>query len=206
MSDDKIIRPDMISSPLFIVIMGSPGAGKGTQAERLSKKHSIPHISSGELLRQTAKEKSPPGKRLKECMDRGELAPNDVIIDIMAERLGKNDCKKGFIIDGFPRARVEAIALEEILEHQGRKLGNVIEIKISREECLRRLAGRGRHDDKDDVINRRYDIYLEQSGEVRKYFKTRENLYKEINGENSEEFIEDALNGLVNIIDVKCEM
>jgi len=208
MSDGKITykKTDFISSPLFIVIMGSPGAGKGTQAERLAKKHSIPHISSGELLRQTAKEKSPLGKRLKECMDRGELAPNDVIIDIMAERLGKDDCKKGFIIDGFPRAGVEVIALEEILAGQGRKLGNVIEIKISREECLRRLAGRGRHDDKDDVINRRYDIYLEQSSEVRKYFKTRENLYKEINGENSEEVIENALNSLVNIIDVRCEM
>ena len=199
MSDDKIThnRRDMISSPLFIVIMGSPGAGKGTQAERLSKKHSIPHISSGELLRETAKEKSPLGKRLKECMDRGELAPNDVIIDIMTERLGRNDCKKGFIIDGFPRAGVEAIALEEILAGHRRKLGNVIEIKISREECLKRLAGRGRHDDKEDVINRRYDIYLEQSHEVREYFKTREHLYKEINGENSEEFIEEELNNLV---------
>jgi len=177
--------------------MGSPGAGKGTQAEKLGKQYAIPHISSGELLRETARQNTPVGRRLKEYMEKGELAPNDVIIDIMTERLNRPDCKKGFIIDGFPRARIEAIALEEILATQKRKLGNVIEIKISREECIRRLKDRGRYDDKMDVINKRYDIYLSQSYEVREHFKTRKNLYKEINGEGSKESVEKELNKIL---------
>ena len=188
---------DLKTSPLFMVIMGSPGAGKGTQAEKLAENYKIPHISSGELLREVAKEDSPTGKSLKKMMDKGELAPSELIIEIMEERLSKADCKKGFIIDGFPRKKNEAIALEKILEKFGKTLGNVMEVKISREECIVRLMDRGRKDDEKDVINNRYDIYLEESDEVREYFKTKKNLYREINGERAEDFIQEEIKNIL---------
>jgi adenylate kinase len=168
-----------------MVIMGTPGAGKGTQADIISKRFNIPHISSGALLREVASQDSPLGRDLKACMDSGALAPNDLIIKIMEERLNNTDCKNGFIIDGFPRAGVEAQALEEILARQGRKLGNVIEIKISLEECIGRLSIRGRHDDREDVIRKRHSIYLKETHDVREYFKLKKDLYKEISGDRT---------------------
>jgi len=190
-------KSNLQTSPLFMIIKGGPGAGKGTQAKKLSEKYKIPHISSGDLLREVAKEDSPEGRRLKILMDKGELAPNDLIIDIIEKRLNKPDCRKGFILDGFPRARVEAKALEKILERQGRKPGNVIEIKISWEETLKRLAGRGRDDDKKEVIENRYKIYLKEAKEVIGYFKRRKNLCTEINGERKPEFITEDLIELI---------
>jgi len=184
---------NLISSPLFMVIMGTPGGGKGTQADIISKKFNIPHISSGALLREVASRDTPSGRELKACMDSGALAPNDLIINIMEERLNNTDCRNGFIIDGFPRAGIEAVALDHILAKQGRCLGNVIEIKISLEECIARLSVRGRHDDREDVIKNRYNIYLKETHDVREYFKGKKGLYKEISGEKPVEIITEEL-------------
>jgi len=121
-----------------MVLFGPPGAGKGTQAEALMKKFGIPAISTGDILRDAVARKTPVGLKAKEFMDAGELVPDEVIIGIVIERISKQDCKNGYILDGVPRTLVQAEALEE----QGIEVDVVLSIEISDEEILERLGGR----------------------------------------------------------------
>lgn len=125
-----------------LLIMGPPGAGKGTQAEVLTKKFDIPHISTGDMFRAAVKEGTELGKKAKECMDKGQLVPDEITIGIVKERLAKDDCKKGFLLDGFPRTAEQADALTKILEDL--KLPNirVLNINVPKEELVARAIGR----------------------------------------------------------------
>lgn len=125
-----------------LLLMGPPGAGKGTQAEVLTEKFNIPHISTGDMFRAAVKEGTELGKKAKECMDKGQLVPDEVTIGIVKERLSKDDCKKGFLLDGFPRTVEQADALTKILEEL--KLPNirVLNINVPKEELVERAVGR----------------------------------------------------------------
>jgi adenylate kinase len=125
-----------------LVFMGLPGAGKGTQAEKIVEHFQIPHISTGDMFRSAIKEETPLGKEAKSYMDRGELVPDEVTIGIVNERLAKDDCKKGFLLDGFPRTVAQAEALENMLALADRKIDHVIYIEVSRNLLLARLTGR----------------------------------------------------------------
>jgi adenylate kinase len=125
-----------------LVFMGLPGAGKGTQAERIVDHFQIPHISTGDMFRSAIKEGTPLGNEAKSYMDRGELVPDEVTIGIVNERLAKDDCKKGFLLDGFPRTVAQAEALENMLALADRKIDHVIYIEVSRDLLLARLTGR----------------------------------------------------------------
>ena len=122
--------------------MGPPGAGKGTQAKLLEERFDVPHISSGDLLRSAVKRKTPMGKRAKRFMDRGELVPDDIFLGAMQERLARNDCARGFILDGFPRTVAQPEALASILSTTGTKMDSVVSIIVPREELVKRLSGR----------------------------------------------------------------
>ena len=122
--------------------MGPPGAGKGTQAERLIEKYGIPQISTGDMFRAAVKEQTPLGLEAKKYMDNGQLVPDAVTIGIVRERLAKDDCKKGFILDGFPRTTSQAVSLDAILSDLGIKLDGVINIAVPDEELVRRTTGR----------------------------------------------------------------
>lgn len=125
-----------------IVFMGMPGAGKGTQADRLISKYNIPHISTGDMFRAAIKDETPLGMEAKRYMDRGELVPDEVTIGIVRERLEQDDCQSGFLLDGFPRTVAQAEALEEILHNLGKKIDHVINIDVPKEELVARLSGR----------------------------------------------------------------
>ncbi|MEK4967662.1 adenylate kinase [Cytobacillus sp. FSL R7-0696] len=125
-----------------LVLMGLPGAGKGTQAERIVEKYGIPHISTGDMFRAAIKEETPLGLEAKSFMDKGELVPDEVTIGIVRERLGKPDCEKGFLLDGFPRTVAQADALENILSDLSRKIDYVINIDVDQEILMERLTGR----------------------------------------------------------------
>jgi adenylate kinase len=127
---------------LNIVLMGLPGAGKGTQAERIVDELKIPHISTGDMFRQAVKEGTPLGQEAKKCMDQGQLVPDRVTIGIVRERLGKADCADGFLLDGFPRTVPQAEALDEVLAEMGKSLDHVLYIEVGEEELIRRLTGR----------------------------------------------------------------
>lgn len=127
---------------MHILLMGPPGAGKGTQAAELVKAFGIPHISTGDMFRAAVKEGTELGKQAKACMDAGKLVPDSVTIGIVRERLAKDDCKKGFILDGFPRTVEQADALTGILKDLGLTLTRVLNISVPAEDLIERAVGR----------------------------------------------------------------
>jgi adenylate kinase len=125
-----------------LVLMGLPGAGKGTQAEKIVDQYGIPHISTGDMFRAAMKEGTVLGLQAKSFMDKGELVPDEVTIGIVRERLSKDDCRKGFLLDGFPRTVPQAEALENILANLERKIDYVINIDVDKSVLVERLTGR----------------------------------------------------------------
>jgi len=125
-----------------LILLGPPGAGKGTQAQLIVDRYHIPQISTGDILRAAVKEGTPLGKQAKAFMDQGQLVPDEVIIGIMNERLRGPDCDSGFILDGFPRTIAQAEALQTILPKIGKSIDHVINIDVDSEELVRRLTGR----------------------------------------------------------------
>jgi len=126
----------------FIVLLGAPGAGKGTQADILAKRTGLPHISSGDIFRENLKKQTELGKLAQKYMSKGELVPDDVTIAMIKERLSRPDCAKGAILDGFPRTPAQAKALDEMLTELGGKVAVVPFIKVPEEELVERLSGR----------------------------------------------------------------
>lgn len=127
---------------LRTVLLGPPGAGKGTQAVKIVEKYNIPHISTGDIFRENIKNGTELGKRAQEYMNRGELVPDDLVIEIATDRLLADDCKNGFLLDGFPRTVYQAEKLDEFLAAHGQKLDIVIDIEVDKEELITRLTGR----------------------------------------------------------------
>ncbi len=125
-----------------LILLGPPGAGKGTQAQMIVDRFQIPQVSTGDILRAAVKEKTPLGAKAKEYMDQGKLVPDELVIGIIEERLKNPDCNQGFILDGFPRTIAQAEALQPILVKMGKAIDHVINIEVDDEELVRRLTGR----------------------------------------------------------------
>ena len=125
-----------------LVLMGLPGAGKGTQAEKIVEKYNIPHISTGDMFRAAIKDGTELGLQAKSFMDQGALVPDEVTIGIVKERLSKDDCKEGFLLDGFPRTVAQAEALEDILSELNRPIDYVINVDVDKDILMERLTGR----------------------------------------------------------------
>ena len=127
---------------MYILLMGPPGAGKGTQAERLIREYGIPQISTGDMFRAAVKSGTPLGKEAKSYMDKGALVPDSVTVGIVKERLAQEDCKDGWILDGFPRTTAQAASLDSILHEMGISLTAVLGINANREDLVKRVSGR----------------------------------------------------------------
>ncbi|ADK17107.1 MULTISPECIES: adenylate kinase [Clostridium] len=125
-----------------IILLGPPGAGKGTQAKFISEEYSIPHISTGDIFRKNISEKTPLGVEAKKYLDNGQLVPDEVTINIVKDRLGKDDCKEGFLLDGFPRTVNQAEALDLFLNNKGQKIDTALLIDVPKELILERMTGR----------------------------------------------------------------
>lgn len=125
-----------------IILLGAPGAGKGTQAKKIVEKYGIPHIATGDILREAVAKGTELGKKAKEYMDRGELVPDEIVIGIVKERLQQPDCEKGFLLDGFPRTLKQAEALDEMLKELGKSIDAVIYIDVPEEEVVKRIVYR----------------------------------------------------------------
>ena len=125
-----------------VVLLGPPGAGKGTQAARIVEKYGVPHISTGDIFRANIKAGTELGKRAQEYMNRGELVPDELVVEIATDRLAADDCKEGFLLDGFPRTVFQAEKLDEFLASKGRKIEHVLNIEVGRDDLMARLTGR----------------------------------------------------------------
>jgi len=164
-----------------IVFIGPPGAGKGTQAERMIERYRLAHLSTGDMLRAARDAQTDVGRKADEYMSAGRLVPDDIIVEIIAERLAEPDCRAGYLLDGFPRTIAQAEALDAMLADKGTPLDVVLELRVPEEELFRRLAGRGRADDKPEVIRQRLVAYREQTEPLLEYYG-KAGLLKSVDG------------------------
>ena len=158
-----------------LVLVGPPGAGKGTQAVRLAERLDVPHISTGDLFRANLQPgaETPLGLEAKRYMDAGDLVPDSVTVAMVRERLAVDDAGKGFILDGFPRNLSQASALEQLLTERGEDVDAVVEFRVPEEELVQRLLGRGRTDDTEDVIRRRQQVYRDETAPLLAHYRDR---------------------------------
>ena len=175
--------------PLNVLVLGPQGAGKGTQAKRISAEYDIPHIASGEILRSEMQAGTELGLRVKDVYDRGDLVSDDLMIELIKTRLAQPDTDAGFILDGFPRTTVQAEALDEMFGDIGRSFSVVFALQIPDDVALARLLKRaeleGRADDTDDGIRRRLENYHRETEPLVEYYRARGNLVH-IHGDRSE--------------------
>lgn len=180
-----------------VVFVGPPGAGKGTQADRIVAKYRLLHLSTGDMLRAARDAKTPVGLKADEYMSAGKLVPDDVIIAIIVERLSQPDTSHGVLLDGFPRTVVQAEELDRCLAERGEKLDVVLELAVPEEELFTRLASRGRADDQPEVIRQRLVAYREQTAPLLDYY-SQDGLLKKIDGLGS---VEDIFGRIEAVLD-----
>jgi len=154
-----------------MVLLGPPGAGKGTQAEKLAEKFGIPQISTGDLFRNNISNGTPLGVEAKKYLDAGDLVPAELTNALVDDRLNDADVAGGFILDGFPRSVEQAEALKEMLAERNLKLDAVLEFRVSESELLTRLKSRGRADDTEEVILNRMNVYRDETAPLLDYYR-----------------------------------
>lgn len=171
-----------------LIFLGPPGAGKGTQASRIADFYQVPHISTGDILRNNVAEKSPLGLQAQEYMDKGDLVPDGLILDMVEERLKKHDAQDGWVLDGFPRNVAQANFVEKLLsankngndtQEEKAEISNslmVINLQVPDEVLVGRLLSRGRQDDNEETIRNRLKVYYQQTQPLIEFYKERQQL------------------------------
>ena len=185
-----------------LILFGPPGSGKGTQSERLISKYGLKHLSTGDLLRSEIAGQTPLGLAAKSFMDKGQLVPDEVVIEMISSALDNNPRANGFLFDGFPRTTAQAEALDKLLSQKGTSIAIVLALQVSQDELVKRLLNRGltsgRSDDtKEDVILARLVEYEKKTAAVAEYYKKYDKVVY-VKGEGSIDDIFDALSGAID--------
>lgn len=186
---------------LNIVIFGPPGAGKGTQSEKIIEKYQVKHISTGDLFRWHTKNDTPLGLKVKEIMNSGQLVSDDITIAMLREEVEKNPQASGFLFDGFPRTVPQAEALDGLMKSMGTEIHAVVELEVTEEEVRSRIAKRkeleGRADDADDKLEKRIQEYFSKTVHVLPYYKD-QNRLSSVNGIGA---IDDIFGSIATVLD-----
>ena len=175
-----------------LIFLGPPGAGKGTQAQVLSENHQIPHISTGDILRAAVAQQTPLGKQAKDYMDKGELVPDELILNLIQDRLSYDDAAHGWILDGFPRNVNQAAFLEKLLTELDQQSDCVLNLEVPDDVLVERLLARKRKDDNEETIRRRLEVYHQETVPVINFYQDL-NTLKTIDGNHSMEEVTKSL-------------
>jgi adenylate kinase len=189
----------LIVMGLDLVLLGPPGSGKGTQAARLAEKYGIPAIATGDILRAQVEAGTPLGNRVKAYLDRGELVPDSLVVDIIQHRLSDPDTQHGFILDGFPRTVPQAKALDAMLAALQRPLDAVLYLQVNRQALRDRLGLRHRSDDRQDIVDHRLDVFLDQTAPLISYYRDQGKL-KLIDGGQPPEAVAAAIDDVIRSV------
>ena len=180
-----------------IILFGPPGSGKGTQAINICESLKVPHLSTGDMLREAVTSGSDVGKKAKEIMENGGLVSDEIVLSIVKERIAHEDCANGFVLDGFPRTINQAIGLDSLLE-KNQKIEYVLRIKVDEESIIKRLIDRGRSDGKPEVIKNRFKSYNKLTQPLIPFYEDREILFN-INGMQDIEKVFDDIKKVIGI-------
>ena len=188
---------------LNIVLFGPPGAGKGTQAEKIIEKYQLDHLSTGDILRAELAAQTPLGQEAKKYMDKGELVPDKVVIEMIGIKIDKNPDANGFIFDGFPRTTAQAEALDILLRQKGTPISIMLSLEVEKNELVKRLLGRGqvsgRSDDQDEsIIENRIKVYNNETAPVKGFYE-KQGKYQAIDGMGSIDEIFERLCKAINL-------
>jgi adenylate kinase len=187
-----------------LIFLGPPGAGKGTQAHKLAEICEIPHISTGDMLRSNVAQKTPLGQKAQAFMDKGELVPDGLILDMMRERLSQADAKAGWILDGFPRNVSQASFLDALLEEMAQVYDRVVNLEVPDQVLVARMLSRGlkegRKDDNEETIRRRLEVYRQQTAPLIDFYSERQQLVS-VNGNLSMELVTAQLKQVIGSCD-----
>ena len=159
-----------------IIFIGAPGVGKGTQSDFIKKDYPIVHISTGDMFRENISNNTELGKTAKAYMDRGDLVPDSLVVDMIVDRIKRDDCKNGFMLDGFPRTIEQAKELDRILSELKFNISSIINLYADKETIIKRLLSRGRADDNEETIKNRIEVFENQSKPVLEFYKGRVNI------------------------------